>query len=287
MGFHVGFTGYFSLRLCNDPVRAERVASLLVDPRWPWPPCWALFYRIGVVGKHERARKVVGAKGKAVLRDGIVNPVHRKLELQRASVDAENYATAFLHTGQEIHADWFEQPFDVYGKTRGHELPEDSDLRVWVELVHELMVALDVAHAVMPVWPTMTALLSDLNFLSIVLDTRWAQVDLGPPPDFALQRERAGSWRHKLGHEYIRHPRWGNYLRREHLERVGGLDRIRETVKLAKIVELGDLVFLQCTEHPASALTPEGERVRRALEEVLAPIIVPPRPGEQPAAAKP
>jgi hypothetical protein len=35
MDLHVGFAGYFTRPLCTDPVRAERVAALLLDLRWP------------------------------------------------------------------------------------------------------------------------------------------------------------------------------------------------------------------------------------------------------------
>ena len=63
--------------------------------------------------------------------------------------------------------------------------------------------------------------------------------------------------------QYIRHPRWGTYLRREHLDRVGGLARVRDAAPLAKVLELGgagDLVYLQCTVSAAPA--PHGEAAR-------------------------
>jgi hypothetical protein len=280
-GVFLGFAGYYAVRLCHDRARAERVASLLVDPRWPWPPHWATFGKLEPITDSMPSRKAVGTKGRDLLVQGLTNPELLSLRLYRHSKETSNHAHADVESGQEILVLTSENPFTATGQTRGHELPEGARIAAWVELVHELMVALDVANAVIPVWPTATAVMCDTTFLSFIYDTRWGETSLGPPADFALQNDRENYWRSKLGGTYVRYPRWGTTLRRSHLEQIGGLARIRDEVAPARIVELGELAFIQLTDDPATALTAECEHKRRALEAVMAPIIVPPRPTEQ------
>jgi hypothetical protein len=184
-------------------------------------------------------------------------------------------AEASIQTGQVLIKSW-KEPVDFIAQIEVSD-PETS-FPPWLELIHELMVALRVAHAVLPIWPTYNAVSSDTTFVRIVLDTRWGEYNLGAPGELDRQRSQANHWRYKLGTDYIRHPRWGTYLHRSHLERVGGLDRVRELARPARIVELGDLVFLQCTERVTDALTADAERTRQALQDVLAPIICPPKP---------
>ena len=120
---------------------------------------------------------------------------------------------------------------------------------------------------------------ADTTLGSIVLDSRGrGEIDLGPGAEFIAQNRRANYWRDKLGGTYVRHPRWGTYLRRAHVDQIGGTDRIRERVAPAKIVELGALVFVQLTERFDDALSAEADARRRAFEELLAPIVAPPRP---------
>jgi hypothetical protein len=277
---HVGFAGYVPLKLCDDRRRAKRLARLLADERWPWELTWARFSRLGVYGRHIRPRRVDGADGSQILAAGIVSPANRKFDLDHDQSVYDNHASFHLDTGQLVLEE-SAAPFDVQGKTRGHGLAEE-DMQAWIELVHEILSTVGVVHAVLTVWPTWMMLDSDLSFTSFVLDTPRAQYAMGVVGPFERHVKRANYWRPQLGRDYVRHPRWGNYLRREHLDRVGGLDKIRDTVPLAKIVELGDgLVYLQCTEHPATALAPEGARIRQLLEDALAPILVPAIPGEE------
>ena len=283
MGLHIGFAAYFSVRLYEDRARAERVASLLVDERWPWPPWWAAFGLTSSYMKRTRSRKVVGAKGRAALLEGMMSPSHRSVELYRSSQQVDNHAHLTLPTGHKIPAPDWPQPLDTTGQTRAHDLPDGADIHGWIDLVHELMVALDVGHAVMPVWPTPSAVLADTSFIRIIVDRPSGDISLGPPPDFDRQNRRENYSRHKLGGPYVRYPRWGTYLRRPHLQQIGGLDRVREAVEPARVVDLGELAFIQLTDDPASALTADGERKRRALEAVMAPIIVPPNPHEKEA----
>jgi hypothetical protein len=285
---HVGFAGYVPLFMCKERERTERLAALLTDRRWPWPLRWVLTYKFGVVGRHDRARRISGAKDRPMLVDCITSPATRRVELEHhCSSPEDNHVSFYLESGQHQIRE-SEAPFDVCATTHGHDLPDGADLARWIELVHEMAMVLDVRHAVVPVWPTWMMLRSDLSFHSFVLDTGRVQYAMGVVGPFERQVDRANHWRRRLGSEYVRHPRWGNYLRREQLDRVGGLDKIRSAVPLAKVVELGEgLVYLQCTEHPATALAPQGARVRQLLEDALAPILVPAIPSEETAVQLP
>ncbi len=280
MQLHLGFAGYFARPLCADPERAARVASLLVDPRWPWPPWWASFGMEARLTQRTRARKVSGARGRDQLLAGILDPAHRSLELLRSRQEADNHAHVLVTTGRVAVPADAECAFEIQGQTRGDELPAGADLGAWIELVHELMVACDVGHAVMPAWPTASACLSDVSFMRIVVDSRWGLYDQGPPPDFALQNARASYWRIELGGTYVRHTRWGTYLSRSHLERIGGLEAIHAAVPPARTIDLGNLVFIQLTDRPEDAFTAEAEARRQRLEQVMAPIVAPARPQE-------
>src|SRR5690606_30169691 len=132
----------------------------------------------------------------------------------------------------------------------------------------------DVGSATIPV---LKSRMSRLNDVTLNARVGLTGVDF-EPPDFALQNNRANYWRDKLGGTYVRHPRWGNYLGRAHIDQIGGLDRIRDEVAPARIVELGNLVYIQLTDDPHDAITAECERKRRALEAVMAPILPPARP---------
>jgi hypothetical protein len=207
----------------------------------------------------------------------------------RADAD-DNHAHLHIETGQRLADPDWPCAATLTGLTKAHDLPGGADLLSWIDVLHEIMAALDVGNAVLPVWPTENMVDSDATFIRIVLDTPKGDHDLGLLGEFETQRSRANYWRPELGDKYIRHPRWGTYLRRAHLDRCGGLQRIRDTVPLARVLELGgagDLVYLQCTEHPSGALTPEGEQVRQALQDALAPIVAPPRPQEMVEGTKP
>lgn len=278
MKLFLGFAGYYATRICEDRARAERIASLLVDDRWPWPPWWAQFWLRDKFGKSTRSRKVVGTKGAAVIADGIASPDHRRLSLYRSSDESDDFSHADLYTGRRVICVDHETPFDVWGLTHAYDLPTGKDLGAWVRMVHELMVAIDVASATIPVFKGKVSCLNDVTLSRRVT---LSGVDF-VPPDYPRQNERAIHVREKLGGTYVRHPRWGNYLGRGHIAKIGGLDRIRAEVAPAQIVELGNLVFVALTNDPRDALTAECERKRSALEALMAPIVAPAAPKEEP-----
>jgi hypothetical protein len=281
---YLGYAGYFSTKLCEQPELSGRLATLLVDARWPWPLKSVVFGLRAAWDKSSRRMKLTAKDGAARLKEGFLHAEHRDASLDHSSKAEDNYVRLSVDTGQRLAVPSWPNPAELSGVIKGKDVPEGSSLESWLEVMHQIMRTLDIANAVISPWPTERMAHSDMSFSGTVIDSPSGVRNLGVGGSFALQNSRASYWRPELGDKYIRHPRWGTYLRREHLDRVGGLSPVRDVVPLAKVIELGgagDLIYLQCTEHPAGALTPEGERVRQALEDVLAPIVAPPRPQEQ------
>jgi hypothetical protein len=276
--------------LFEQQEKAERLAYLCLDPRWPWPLTSVVFGLREKWTASTRRQNLPQKGGAARLSNGILNASHRCASIDHRADAEENHARLYVETGQRLAVPSWPNPAEVNGVVKETSLVADSDLTSWIDLLHEIMITLDVGNAVLSAWRTERMAQSDNTFGSTVLDTPSAVHNLGVSESFAIQNARANYWRPELGDKYIRHPRWGTYLRRAHLDRVGGLQRIRDTVPLAKVLELGgagDLVYLQCTEHPSGALTSEGEQVRQALQDALAPIVAPPRPQEMVEGTKP
>ena len=68
--------------------------------------------------------------------------------------------------------------------------------------------------------------------------------------------------------------RSGTYLKREHVDVIGGIDRIRAEVEPARIDQLATLTYIQLTDSVQTALTPTAGEKRRALEALMTPILV-------------
>ena len=73
MTLFLGFAGYYSTRIHDDSARARRIATLLVDARWPWAPWWAQFGLRDDFFKRTRSQKVIGAKGAELLTAGLTS----------------------------------------------------------------------------------------------------------------------------------------------------------------------------------------------------------------------
>lgn len=281
---YFGTAGYFSLKLFEHEKKAEQLAILLLDPCWPWPLTSVVFGLRTGWDKRSRRLKLTGKGIASRLSDGILSAENREACLDHRASAEENHARIAVDTGQRLAVPSWPNPAEISSLVKGTELPANANLLQWIENMHQIMLVLDVANAVISPWPTERMASSDITFGGTVIDSPSGTKNLGVGPSFALQNSRANYWRPELGNKYIRHPRWGTYLRRVHLDRVGGLQRVRDAVPLARVLELGgagDLIYLQCTEHPEGAMTVEGEGIRHALEQVLAPIVVPPRPQEQ------
>lgn len=274
---HVGVSAYFPRAVWDSPGGAQRIAGLLVDPRWPWIPWWTSYS-----GKHKRDdRKPVrvgGKHGVGPILEGLASDKLRVLDMNRARGEG-NFTSVMLHLDRAWQT--WEYPFDLLLTCRAVELPAGRSMEAWIGLVHELLTALEAQHATMGVWPTYTMARCDTWLTRMVLDTPQRDINLGLPERFSDQISLVSQWWKFLGRTYARHPRWGTYLNDGHLAAIGGIERVRAEVAPARVERVGELTYLQLTESIETALTAEAGARRERLEALMAPILVgAPRPAD-------
>ena len=247
----------------RDPALAERVGALMFDERWPWLP-WYLSYD-GIDRPYDRAStRVNGKTGPAALAEGLLDAKLDRARLRR-TVDGVAVSEAELDLGRI--GQW---PFEFLMVTRVANLPPGKTGEAWLALVHDLLRELSPRNAVLGIWPAYSPAHSDALKMRIVLDTRWSQHELGVVPTSA---DPTAS--HLIGRRYARYPRWGTYLKDEHLAAIGGADRVRAEVEPFAIERIGSVTYIQLTEAIETAMTPLAGERRRRLETLMAPILAP------------
>ena len=266
---HVGLAAYFERAVWRDAARAERIAALLVDPRWPWIPWWASYS--GLHKRDDRSSVRVGGKnGVTPLVRGFASDKVSALRMNRARGDS-NFTSLMLDLDRTIE-EW--DPFRLLITCRSAELPAGKSFEDWVALAHELITAVGALHATIGAWPTFDMAIGDTWLTRIILDTPKRDINLGLPPDFDEQMSLMSKWKHKLGRVYARHPRWGTYLHAGHVAAIGGVERIRAEVAPARVDAVGELTYIQLTATIDTALTSEAGVKRRALQTLMAPILL-------------
>jgi hypothetical protein len=265
---HVGVAAYFPEPVWKDQTKAERLAPLLVDPRWPWAPWWLSF---SAQDKRNDSKSVrVGGKNGS---EALVAALHRRdllhLRLRRTSGENNHcdLALTMTDTGDRPRA----SSLEVVCKAT--DLPAGRSIEDFLALTHEILEVVGAENAVIGAWPTRDYAICDVSFLRMVLDTPKGDINLGLTGEFARQRDLGSSVRYQLGRTYARFPRWGTYLHAGHLAAIGGLERVRAVVDPAVVEPVGALAYLQLTPSVDTAQSPEAEAKRRALEELMAPIL--------------
>jgi hypothetical protein len=143
----------------------------------------------------------------------------------------------------------------------------------WVCAMLEFAASVDVVQGVFPIMNG-TATHSEVSFVSFKVD---GQLRHPFPGEF----RRMLKAQYELGTKYVRFPRWGTIYPHAHVEKLGGVERIREVVRPAVIRELGpNAVYVQLTESVATSLTEEALEKQRVFTELAAPVLPPPIPGE-------
>lgn len=98
----------------------------------------------------------------------------------------------------------------------------------------------------------------------------------GQAPDYpGNESHRINHARELLGDRYVRFPGWATFLRRAHVDAVGGREKLLAIVKPPVVHDVGDLLYVQLSASIEDALAPETEARRQALIALLQPIIVP------------
>lgn len=274
-GVSLGFWFIFRTPLSASE-RAERVADLLTDKRWPWQPNLMLAdqrpgqpmyaWRRGKIRTAELRGEILNA-----LKSDLVAGVHFGASHQ----DRLNHAWFHLKTGQpdSLH-DGVAFPLIGIGMTRTSDLPAGKTGESWLELVHDLVEAVDAAHGV--IWAG-----TDERPI-VALQYGIGSATSKRPEDYPGNENWRVSQGHKaLGDRWVRPPAWGTYLKPEHVAAVGGRDGILDAVKPPVLRLVGGLLYIQLSSRVEDALLPETQAKRKALVALLDPITVPrvPLPG--------
>lgn len=272
-GWYVGLAGYFAAALWRDRARCERLARLVFDERWPVIPAFAKF--TGVHKRDDQPSKRISAKtGPAVIAGGLQQPAYARMTAYKRA-GTKDITWLRVDTGR-MGEDWnFEAPFDLQILCRPEDAPGQS-LDAAITLVHDFVTTTGARNATLGIWPTFDIANHDVTLIRTILDTRWGEYNISLPPAFAEQCGLVRSERKFIGKTWARHPRWGTYLNAAHVAAIGGIERIRAEVAPARIEPVGDLTYIQLTESWLTALAPETEQRRHALEQLMAPIIVRP-----------
>jgi hypothetical protein len=261
----------YGTSLDERPDHLARLAALALDSRWkyrfrlinighvPGRPLTPVFSGIIPASKLDAAvsDSLLSKSTERVL-FGVSRSRQSELDAARFSIELGRGTPldgAFPYTAR---AHWF--------------VPDDADreaaTRAWLDLQHEILRLLGAAHGIV---------VASIDFDALGIELWLSNIDRnGVPvhPDpaeisaYAVQR-------HKLGDEYIRAPRWGTYLKPAHVAAVGGRDKIVDVVKPPVVRDVGELLYVQLSEHVADALAPETEARRRVFADLLAPITMP------------
>ena len=269
----LGFWFIHRTPLFEEP-RATRVTQLLTDDRWPWLPNIVrptqfpgreLYPWKGTArGKTARTALpfVVGDVLRSELTDGVCVVTSR--------IDTTNHGWFDINSGRAaLRHEGIAYPFDAIGMC-STAVPPGKNINDWLAVMRELAETLQIGHGI----------------ICAEADERWTRVRIflsgglpqpRMPQDFpANETTRVLNVRREMGQRYVRPPAWATFLRRAHLDAVGGRDHLLATVQPPVVHDLGDLLYLQLSTSVEDALAPETEARRRALAELLAPITVPP-----------
>lgn len=267
---HVGLAAYAAAPVTADAARVASVAALMVDSRWPWLPWWVT--SAGVDPRDDRAAVRAGGKnGAAPVLDILRSGKAMTLRLDRA-MGEDNHTSVSL----DVDPRFAERgdPYELRVTCRTADLPAGASFEAWLALAHELVVAVGAMHATLGAWPTYAMARADTDRVRVVLDTPAGELDLGLPADVRGQLDAVSADLRRVGRVVARHPRWGTYLHAEHVARIGGVPAIRDAVAPARIEAVEALTYIQLTESIDSALTAAAGERRRALEALMAPILV-------------
>jgi hypothetical protein len=266
----LGFWFIHRTPLYEEP-RATRVVQLLTDQRWPWQPNVirptqfpgrALYPWKGGKTARTALPTAIGDVLRSELTEGICVVTSRVDTTNHAWFDINSGRAALRHEGMAY-------PFDAIGMCRV-SVPTGESIDDWLAVMRELAESIQIGHGI----------------ISAEADERWMRVRIflsgglpqpRMPQDFpANETTRILNVRREMGERYVRPPAWATFLRRAHVDAVGGRDHLLATVQPPVVHDCGDLLYIQLSASVDDALAPETEARRRTFADLLAPITVPP-----------
>lgn len=271
MPISLGYYAIHNQAMHASQPAAERIAALLTDRRWPWQP--SLVRPTQFPGRPAYAwpsGKVPAGKLRDTVTDILRSSQTTGIHLVTSRQDTGNHAWLNVRSGQSEdnanHDAAF--PFDALAMCRTMSLPAGKRIGDWLELVHELTIALDAPHAV--IW----AGTDERPIVAMQFGVGGSRPDMVvDSPRYEITRVARS--RAPLGARFVRPPAWGTYLAPAHVAAVGGRERIVAVVAPPVVREVGNLLYVQLSERVDDAVAPETETRRRVFAELLEPITVP------------
>jgi hypothetical protein len=260
----------FDRILESDPQRLARLVALITDPRWLYR-----FKLIDVWHTPERPPvpvfkgTVPAAKLQQSVNEAVTSPSaeHVLFGVSRTRQSVVDSARFGVDLGRPLSMETA-LPFELRSIWHVPADHMEAAARAWLELQHDIVALVEGLNAVI-----IATTSSDIVGIETSLVDRWVDGrSVHPDPD---EIGAYAARRRKLGHEYVRAPRWGTYLKPAHVAAIGGRDRIVTVVKPPLVREVGDLLYVQLSERVSDALAPETEARRRAFADLLAPITLP------------
>lgn len=265
----LGFWFIHRTPLYEEP-RASRVTQLLTDPRWPWMP--NIVRPTQFPGRELYPWKATGGKTARTALPNVVGDVLRSVSsegvnLMSSRTDPANHAWYYVENGRrDLRPDPYQ--FKAIGVCRTN-VPQGKSIDDWLAVMRELAATVQAAHGI----------------ICAEADERWTsgRIFLSGTPQARLPQDhptnessRVNRVRNELGERYVRPPAWATFLRRAHVDAVGGRDHLLATVQPPVVHDCGDLLYIQLSASVDDALAPETEARRRTFADLLAPITVPP-----------
>jgi hypothetical protein len=267
--------GYFCV---HDPALhasdelAAQIAALCVDARWPWQP--SLVKATQFPGRPlypwPKGKVAVGAL-ETTVKDVVRSDDTLGIDLSTGRQAHNSHAWIHLDSGQ---AEYVGNPKDLLfeGRAlcRSYGFPRGKSIDEWIRLMDELSTVTRTPNAVI-----------FANDNERIVTALQYSVGGGPFPQgqhrdvprYEVARVQQG--RRWLGSKYTRPPAWGTYLKREHVEAIGGRGRIVEVVQPPVMRDVGELLYVQLSERAEDAMAADTLARKRAFWELLAPVTVP------------
>jgi hypothetical protein len=263
----IGLHAVFAEPLDAVPGRIARVVDACFDQRWPW---WPSLLRLGLAPGVARSNKArLGRGSRDVVAAAFAARDVHEVGLVSSPRHVLDHAWLYVGTGR-APARGVACPFEVRAMCRVDGGPRDRPIAAWLELLHELVAAVAAAHGVI-VCDDERVVLDEVFLHTTVrnghaVNPRWSEVQT---------ISGSSAQRDALGATLVRHPRWGTYLKPDHVAAAGGRERLIAACSPALARDVGSLLYLQLSDSPDDAAAAEPRRV--ALADLLAPITVPPR----------
>jgi len=272
MGLVLGMQCVQNDVLAHAPVRVARLADLVTDARWG--------YRFKLIHTRWEPGQPPAPRFKGVI------PAAKLRAMSLEALSSRSVASAMFgvsakesldHAHFKVDIGWSTSDSgSIQSQARMRMPPEvlpDEVASRWVELQHEILETIGAIHGVIVTATNEDVLRAEIWLSLTTIDGRV----MHPRP------EEIRSYAYKrwlLGHQYVRRPRWGTYLKPAHVEAVGGRAKILEVVQPEVTRDVGDLFYVQLTAKVTEATSDLAKRRYRACAELLAPITMPPAPPE-------